>query len=362
MNILFVQRDNGGCGFYRCEQPTKFLNRTGLANAVSVLKDPTPEQLMAADLVVMQEMGTMETANIVKFLQEHKKPFMVEFDDFVHHISPHNQAGYIAWNPSTLFIYRSMEMTLKAAGMTVSTGQLAREYFPYNHFVYVMPNYLDKDRWDVPVVKRQDDKIRIGWCGGNAHADDLYMVSKVIEHIVKEYNGKVVFETMGMTRQELNGVFPMPATTTDSCPSCGFEGSLHHFPGESYDNFPQVLASRGWDIAIAPVIDNSFGNCKSDLKLKEYAALGYPVIASDVRPYRDARRDGAPVLLADTYDDWYEALKSLIDHESLRQEMGKKAKEWSEKNWIQDHIFEYFEAYKDTIRRYSQLTGTQSLQ
>lgn len=362
LNILFVSRDDGGCGFYRCMQPAKFLTRAGLANAYSVLKNPTEQELLGADLVVMQEMGTIEAANIVKFLEKNKIPYMTEFDDFVHHVSPHNQAGYIAWNPSTLFLYRSMEITKRAAGVTVSTEQLAREYFAYNPYVYVIPNYLDKDRWDVPVIKRQDDKIRIGWCGGNAHADDLYMVSKVIERIVTEYEGKVVFETMGMTRQELAGVFPMPVTSTDSCPSCGFEGSLHHFPGESLDNFPSVLGSRGWDIAIAPVIDNAFGNAKSDLKVKEYSALGYPVIASAVRPYRDAKRAGAPILLADTYEEWYMALKSLIDDAGKRQEMSREAKEWAERNWIQDHIPELFEAYKDTIRRYTQGVGARPSQ
>ncbi len=360
LNILFVQRDDGGCGFYRCQQPATFLSRAGLANAISVMKTPTPEQLLAADLVIMQEMGTIEASNMVKFLEENKKPFMVEFDDFVHHISPHNTAGFVAWNPATLFVYRAMELMRKAAGAIVSTNQLAREYFPYNHFVYVLPNYLDKQRWDVPIAKKQDGKIRIGWCGGNAHADDLYMVSKVIERLVKEYDGKVVFETMGMLRQELAGVFPMQATSNDRCPSCDFEGTLHHFPGEEYSNFPIVLASHGWDIAIAPVIDNAFGNCKSDLKIKEYSALGMPVVASNVRPYRDAKRNGAPIVLAETYDEWYTALKTLIDDASKRDEMSRKAKEWAEGNWIQDRIFELFEAYKDTIRRYSQVMGTKS--
>lgn len=352
LNILFVARDDGGCGFYRCLQPANFLNRTGLANAVSIMKNPTQEQLLSADLVVMQEMGSMEAMNMAKFLIDNKVPFMCEVDDFLHHISPHNIHGYLAWNPSTLYVYRSMEQIGKGAGLTVSTNQLAREYFPYTQYIYVVPNYLDKDRWDVPQVKRNDGKIRIGWCGGNAHGDDLHMISKVLDRIVKEYEGKVVFETMGMTRQELGGAFPMAPTPTEPCQKCGFEGELHHFPGERYDDFPQVLASRGWDIAVAPVINNSFGNCKSDLKVKEYSAIGYATIASDVVPYREALKNGAPILLAETYDDWYNCLKELIDNSGKREEMSRKAKEWAQNNWIQDHILEIFEVYKDTVSRF----------
>ncbi len=356
-NILFVARDDGGCGFYRCEQPAEFLSRSGLANAQAVLKHPSEQQLLESDLVIMQDMGTMESANIAGFMEQNKIPFMMEFDDFVHHISPRNQGGYIAWNPGTLYLHRAMEMTRRAWGVTVATPQLARELFPYNGAIYVVPNYLDKDLWSVPVMKRQDDKIRIGWAGGNAHADDLAMVNKVIEKIVKEYDGKVVFETMGMTRRELTGVFSMPPTTENSCPSCGFEGGLHHFPGESYRNYPQVLGSRGWDIAIAPVIDNAFGNAKSELKIKEYATLGLPVVASNVRPYRDAQHHGAAVNLADTYDEWYEALKKLIDSREEREKQGKTNKSWSEGNWIQDHIAEIFPVYQEVINRARPQTG-----
>jgi glycosyltransferase involved in cell wall biosynthesis len=357
MNILFVARDDGGCGFYRCEQPSKFLMRSGLAVSKHVLMNPTNEDLIAADLVVMQNVATLEASNMIRFLEANKIPFMTEFDDFVQHVSPRNVAGYGMWNPSSLYIHRAMEMSTKAAGMTVSTPQLAREYFPYNPYVYVLPNYLDKDKWDLPIVRRQDDKIRIGWCGGNAHADDLRMVAGVLNKLVKEYDGKVIFETMGMTRQELGGVFPMTPTPHESCPSCGFEGSLHHFPGETYDNYPQALASHGWDIAIAPVINNAFGSCKSDLKLKEYSALGYPVVASRVVPYNEAQKLGSSVVLADGFNEWYEALKGLIDDKERRSELARAGKDWAEKNWLQDHIHEFFEVYKETALRYTQVVG-----
>lgn len=356
--ILYVVRDNGGCGFYRCLQPVKFLNRAGFAKATTVLRSPSPEQLLDADLVVMQEMGSMEAGNIANFLIENKKPFIAEVDDFLHHISPRNLGGFSAWNPGTLYTHRAMEFIRKANALIVSTPQLAREYFPYNENVYVMPNYLDKDVWDIPISRRADGKIRIGWCGGNAHADDLKMVAPVIEKITKEHDGKVIFETMGMLEQELSGVFNGRPSTENPCPSCRHEGTLHHFMGETQENFPGVLASRGWDVAIAPVINNAFGNCKSDLKVKEYAALGYPVVASLVTPYREAQNlHGAPLYLAESFHDWYVNLKLLIDDEELRRNTAKNMKEWAEKNWIQDRIPEIFEIHKDVLMRYAQAHG-----
>ncbi len=356
-NIIFVRRDDGGCGFFRCIQPTIFLNRAGLANAVDVFRSPSHEQLLAADLVIMQDTGTVESSNIINFMMENKIPFMTEYDDFIQHISPRNIYGYPAWNPSTLFIHRSMEATKKAFGVTVSTPQLAREYFPYNSNIYVIPNYLDKDRWDLPIVKRSDGKIRIGWCGGNAHADDLRMVSKVLDKIVKEYNGKVIFETMGMTRQELAGVFPMKVQG-EVCSSCGYEGELHHYPGEALDQYPTVLASKGWDIAIAPVINNAFGNCKSDLKIKEYSAMGIPVVASPVVPYKEAARNHAQILFAETFEEWYNCLKELIDNQAKRDEMARANKEWISQYWIQDNIWKTFQVYQQVISKSQRTLGT----
>lgn len=356
-NIVFIRRDDGGCGFFRCIQPATFLNRSGLSDATEVLRSPSMEQLMNADLVVMQDTGSVESSNLVNFMIQNKIPFMTEYDDFVQHISPRNLGGYMAWNPSTLFLHRSMEATKKASGVTVSTNQLAREYFPYNPNIYVVPNYLDKDKWDIPVVKRSDGKIRIGWCGGNAHADDLRMVSKVIDKIVKEYKGKVVFETMGMTRQELAGVFPMKIQN-EVCSSCGYEGELHHYPGESLSQYPTVLASKGWDIAIAPVINNAFGNCKSDLKIKEYSAMGIPIVASPIVPYKEAAKSNAQICFAETFEEWYNALKGLIDSQARRDEMARSNKEWVSQYWIQDNIGKIYEVYDQVITRSAMTLGT----
>jgi len=346
--ILFVGRDDGGCGFFRMEQPAKFLKRSGLIDAEYVLRNPTKEQLMNADLVVMQHMGSVEASNLGKFLRDNKIPYITEFDDFIQHVSPYNHAGFMAWNPSTLYVHRSMEMARLGVAMTVSTNQLAREYFPYNPNIFVIPNYLDKEKWDNPIVKRNDGKIKIGWCGGNAHADDLKMIAKVLDKIIKEYKGKVIFETIGMTRKELADVFPMQIFN-DVCPSCNYEGELHHYPGESLEDYPQVLCSKGWDIAVAPVINNSFGNAKSDLKVKEYCAAGIPVVASKVVPYEEAAQNGATLAIATTFDEWYSSIKYLIENPQKRDEIVKENKDWIKGYWIQDRVNDIYEVYKQIL-------------
>lgn len=347
--ILFVTRDEGGCAWYRCRQPADFLKRAGFFDTEVAFRKPTEEQLLSADLVVMQEMGSVNASGIGRFLIEHRIPYLTEFDDFIHHVSPHNLAGYGGWNPSTLMTHRAMELARAGLGIQVSTGQLAREFFPYNPLIYVIPNWLDRDAWDIPISRRSDGKVRIGWAGGNAHADDLKMISKVIEDILHEYHGKVIFETFGMMPHELSGVFGIHHSSPETCQKCGHEGLMHHYPGEPLKDYPMHMAAKGWDIALAPVINNAFGNAKSDIKLKEYSAMGIPAVASSVQPYVEAGKNGLSVSFADTYDGWYTAIKELIDDSELRERRSREAKEWSANNWIQDRISEIASVYGDVL-------------
>lgn len=355
--ILFVARDNGGCGFYRCVQPANFLTRAGIAQAKSVLVNPTDDDLASADLVVMQESGGQNAANILEKLRRMRKPYVSEFDDFIHHISPNNGGGWPAWNPGTLYVHRAMEQARRAVAITVSTPWLAREYFPYNPKVYVVPNYLDRELFDNPIVRKGDGKVRIGWAGGDAHADDLHMIHKVISDIVRESDGKVVFETMGMTRRQLAFVFGDMKISGEVCPACSYEGELHHHPGAPMHEYPSALASLGWDIAVAPVIDNSFGNAKSDLKIKDYAAVGAAIVASNVAPYRDAAASGAQLLLAGSYDEWYTHLKNLIDDVQRRDAMTSQNKQWLSGLWIQDRVHDIAAVYQDILSQVGLASG-----
>jgi glycosyltransferase involved in cell wall biosynthesis len=90
----------------------------------------------------------------------------------------------------------------------------------------------------------------------------------------------------------------------------------------SYSDYPAKLATLDLDIAIAPLEDNAFNQCKSNLRLLEYGAMGWPVVCSDVYPFRTGK---PPVIsCANNVDDWIDAISLLINDFSLRQAMGVK--------------------------------------
>jgi hypothetical protein len=87
---------------------------------------------------------------------------------------------------------------------------------------------------------------------------------------------------------------------------------IHEFhEGVSLERYPQMLARMNLDLALAPVEQNLFNECKSNLRLLEYGACGFPVIASDLRCYQGY--DDLPVtLVKNRFRSWVEAIRMHI--------------------------------------------------
>ena len=348
--VLYIVRDEGGCGFFRCYQPAKFLRRHGLMNTITDMHTTTPEHIMQADIIVFQALGTLKSVEAMNFAKSKGKKVVIEIDDFLHVVSPNNIGGYPFWNPGGLGLHRFTEQLKKADALTVATPQLAREYFPHNPNIYVLPNYLDQEKWDNPLTKKEDGYLRIGWAGGNAHIDDIKMIAPVMEKIIRKYKGKVKFENMGLTKGELTSVFKLEEFD-HVCPKCDYQGDAKTFAAESLDNYPLMLATHGWDIAIAPVVNTAFNSAKSDLKLKEYSATGYPTVASMVTPYIEAKELGCNVLLAKDFKSWYNYIVELIEKPDLRRKMIKENKEWVSNYYIDQNIKHHYDVYMKILNK-----------
>ena len=104
-----------------------------------------------------------------------------------------------------------------------------------------------------------------------------------------------------------------------------FGERLHRFPLTDWRGWFE-LASR-MDIALAPLeMENVFCRAKSEIKFVEAGALGVPVIASDIDPYRDAITHGEDGLLAANESDWRRALMTLIENAQQRKALGERAR------------------------------------
>jgi hypothetical protein len=201
-----------------------------------------------------------------------------------------------------------------------TTRRLANVYYPYNKKIYPMTNTLWFKYWNLPHVhRRPGNKVRLGWQGGTTHSQDWLQAHAAVRDTLKSRDDV-----------ELEWI---------TAPY-GMEGFIKEFPTDKFKiHMFKHYDSHSWrhnclrpDIGIVPLNDDTFSVCKSDLKSSEYAAMGVPIVASNVSPYKDGVLHGKTGFLANNEAEWKGYIQLLVTNRALRKKMGKQAFEWAKEN------------------------------
>ncbi|MDD0840110.1 glycosyltransferase [Curvibacter sp. HBC61] len=310
---------SSGSGQYRVVEPLNALQHAGLAQSCIVFpvtntayRTPNPLEVTRANpdrMIVQHSIGDAHLHLLRDYRQTNPDLFTIQMVDDLFHDLPekhhlhvvHQREGYV----------RMREAMSLCDRVIVSTQPLVEVYGDHCRDVRVVPNCLDDRVWGqffrVPPPR---PRLRVGWAGAAQHLGDLEM----IRDVVAAFKDEVDWIFMGM------------------CPD-GLRSYIKEFhPFVSYVDYPAKLASLDLDIAIAPLEDNPFNRCKSNLRLLEYGAMGWPVVCSDVYPFRT---ENPPVLrVANEKSVWIDAIRHLIDEPALRLQMGQQLHQW-----VSDHFY-----------------------
>jgi glycosyltransferase involved in cell wall biosynthesis len=118
-----------------------------------------------------------------------------------------------------------------------------------------------------------------------------------------------------------------------------------HAVGIPYGELPEYLVH--FDIAIAPLDDTAVNQARSDVKLKEYAAVGVPWLASPVEPYRGLGEQQGGRLVAD--DDWFAAIDTLMNDVDMRRVLSQRGIRWAGGETIEAHLDAWEQTLEDAI-------------
>lgn len=122
-----------------------------------------------------------------------------------------------------------------------------------------------------------------------------------------------------------------------------------------YQTYLSTMASC--DIALMPLRDKKFTRCKSDIKFLEAAGAGVAVVASPT-VYADSVRDGETGFIAETADDWREALTKLIKDAELRKRIGAQAQSYVlSERMLSKHIHKRIDWYRSLWDRREELNA-----
>jgi glycosyltransferase involved in cell wall biosynthesis len=264
---------------------------------------PIESILRSADVVFVKRACSDAVVKVVRFLREIEIPIVYMLDDDFNEIpadSPLGRRHREMNGPAN--IQRLCEL----ADVTVTwTNSLADKLRPCARKLMVFNGPSNIEMFDEmpPPPRRSDGRIRIGYAGGSTHAPDLELIRPAVLGLLERHSN-VDFESIGIEISWLKG-----------------NVRYRHFEGAPIlSDYYRIVASRCWDLAVAPLADTSFNRAKSDNKLREYAAAGYPAVYSRVRAFEESVRDGENGILVDnTTEAWTAGLEKLISNRGLRE-------------------------------------------
>jgi hypothetical protein len=169
--------------------------------------------------------------------------------------------------------------------------------------------------------------VRIGWVAGGEHKQDAerLRLREVLERLLAEHD-QVVVASVGV--------------------NLGLRSDRYqHIPNVQYGALPDVIGE--FDVGLAPIGDTPFNRARSNVKLKEYAAIGVPWLASPIGPYADMGEQQGGRLVAD--DGWYDALSALVREPGERARLGRLGLSWAREQTIEHHVDAWERALEDAI-------------
>jgi glycosyltransferase involved in cell wall biosynthesis len=218
-----------------------------------------------------------------------------------------------------------MKQLLAAAHLvTVTTVPLKQELSGLARAVVVVPNMIDFEA--SPRRASGQGKVRVGWCGGPTHADDLAMFLPAMAQLQRRSD--VEFVIFGMFDRNFEDTVQrarkLPKVQREKDQALASFGRMadalkgvryEHVPSVAYPEFPARLAALNFDIGVCPLLDTRFNRCRSAVKFYQYAAAGTVTVASDVASYQNECNQ----LASNTTASWLGKLEPLVNNGALRE-------------------------------------------
>lgn len=318
--IFFLVADWWGCAWYRCHVPGLELKRRG--HDVILDDKIVPEELAEFDTVIFQRQCSEASWQAIQYVNSLGKLSVYELDDDLWHIDRTNPA-FSYWTPEKL---RGVESCIaESQVVTTTTPYLAERLTRFNKKIFILPNMLPKEQWQLSKKAKDNRKLVLGWAGGTSHWPDLRILEGTIEQLLDDYT-EIEFH--------IAGAGPVPFKQHER---------LKGLESVKIEQYPKLLS--GFDVGLAPLVDTQFNRAKSDLKFLEYAMAGLAVVASKVESYKGSIIHGQNGFMAKNTKDWIKYLKRLIEDAELRQRIAAKAREFAEARTIESNIWMWERAY-----------------
>lgn len=301
--VMGLPINTSAVGHYRVVQPLKELEAAGRVVGRVAYETPTLVDIERSrpDVVILQgryfDNAIEEAANLKRYFNSR---LIFELDDLVTNVPKKNDHARDL-PPSVADSVK--KVIARCDRVVVSTEPLADALAGMHQDIRVVPNMLATELWsNLHSKRRTSRKPRVGWGGGTSHRGDLELIADVVRLLADE----VEWVFFGM------------------CPDI-LRPYVHEFHGViGLAVYPAKLASLNLDLALAPLEFHPFNDCKSNLRLLEYGACGYPVICSNTAAYGGYLP--CTRVLTNSTAEWLEAIRMHLADPEASYRMGDELK------------------------------------
>ena len=306
MRVKWYMSDTHACGFVRGEMIAQAVNRDHAPHVMDCKTAVWPSDYFQTDVMVFQRSSDYTSLQCLYTAREKGIKVIYEIDDDLFQVPmSFGTAGErFARHP----VRETLKQFLREADtVTVSTPYLGQQMRRHTDKpMYVVENGVDVDHWQREVPSK--DHLTIGWMASSTHQQDAPLIEEALARVMSQYSHVWITLIGFPDLRDLKALEPF----ADRVNVAGWQGS---------EQLPEYMSY--FDIGLAPLVDNPFNRAKSGIKVMQYWANRTPVVCSELPPY-DLVTNGEDGLFANSPDEWYSALSSLVEDDTLRKSMGDK--------------------------------------
>jgi len=341
--------DYGGCGWWRMIAPEVLLginNKAIISGLTTMVLDP--RFYSGIKSVRLQRQATPAQLQFLQFLKQGSREqgfrIIYEIDDIIvkDDIPDYNRCKEAFEHEDIL--KSCMEMMGMVDEISV-TCQFMKDYYidkTGNKNITVIPNYparmwLD-NHYDPKKIQRDFQqnkrKPRIAYVGSGTHVDVMNKTNQKDDfaHVVDD-----IISSRKDIQWVFVGCFPL------ACKPFIDRGEMEFISWFPLMDMWKAYGTTNIQAVIAPLQDNTFNKAKSNIKYLEAATAGIPAICQDLITYKDA-----PLRFTKGHE-LIDQIKALMKDDNTYMKFSKKAREYADTMWLDDHLDEFVELYSTQI-------------
>lgn len=326
MRIAVIARAQDMSSYYRAYEPVEALGRRGHSSVITAGDGAPTAGTFDCDVALISRWIGKGTEQLVRQLRRAGVAVVWQIDDAA------EQSTFVRRTPQ-----RTRELTmqvlamLRLADVIVTTTEPLLAHFERRTStpIHVVDNYLGP-QFGGNIARDPHPGLVLGWAAWVDHQADWRVLGlqKAVIRLL-DAHPEIHVESLGPIDLRLP-----PARYTQT-------------PPVRFEHLAPRLAR--FDIGIAPIANTRFNAGRSNIKVKEYAALGIPWLASPIGPYEGLGEEQGGRLVAD--DRWYEELDAIVRDEDARRKLARRGRAWAHTQTIDRNTEPWEEAFHHAIER-----------